>query len=60
MKVKGSNNQIITAGRDVNYVSLSKAEIKAIAKAVCQELKKYPPQFAALKSAFEMRMPDIK
>lgn len=42
MKVKGSNNQIIIAGRDVNYVSLSKAEIKAIAKAVCLELKKYP------------------
>lgn len=53
VKVKGNNNQIIIAGRDVNYVIPSKAEIKRMAKdavkkllteAVCLELKKISPK----------------
>ena len=42
MKVKGNHNQIIIAGRDVYVRSLSPCEIKAIAKAVCEELEKKP------------------
>jgi|GEM_PF-4294494 len=40
MRVEGDNSQVIIAGRDVNIRSLSKKDIKAIAKAVCEELTK--------------------
>ena len=40
MRVQGDRSKLIIAGRDVYIRPLSKKDVKAIAKAVCEELKK--------------------
>ena len=53
LKIEGSHNQIICVGRDyvapTQAAGLSTHDIKAIAKAVCLELKKISPKNRNLK-----------